>query len=63
MRQVFHCCEVFHECRFVASSSSRDEIVAKAAEHARDAHHLDDITPEVAALVRAAIHEQWAGAA
>lgn len=63
MSQVFHCCEVFQECRFTASSASRDEVVAKAAEHAREAHHLEDITPEIAALVRAAIREQWTSAA
>ncbi|HKW89403.1 MAG TPA: DUF1059 domain-containing protein [Candidatus Acidoferrales bacterium] len=60
MSQVFHCSEIFHDCRFVASSSSRDEVLAKAAEHAREAHHLEEITPEIAALVRAAIRERWA---
>ncbi|HEV2491378.1 MAG TPA: DUF1059 domain-containing protein [Candidatus Acidoferrales bacterium] len=63
VRQVFHCSEIFHDCRFVASGSSRDEALAQAAAHAREAHHLEEITPEIAELVRGAIHEQWAGAA
>lgn len=63
VRQVFYCSEIFHDCRFVASGSSRDEVVAQAARHAREAHHLEEITPEIAELVRAAIHQQWAGAA
>jgi predicted small metal-binding protein len=63
VRQVFYCSEIFHDCRFVASSSSRDEAIAQAAAHAREAHHIEDFTPEIAELVRAAIHEQWAGAA
>lgn len=63
MTQVFRCSEVFHECRYTASSSSRNEVLARAAAHAREAHHLEEITPEVAALVRSAIREQWADAA
>ena len=63
MTQVFRCSEVFRECRYVASSSSRNEVLAQAAAHAREAHHLEEITPEFAALVRSAIHEQWTSAA
>jgi predicted small metal-binding protein len=63
VRQVFHCSEIFHDCRFIASGSSRDEALAQAAQHAREAHHLEEITPEIAELVRAAIHEQWAAGA
>lgn len=63
MTQVFRCSDIFHQCRYVVSSPSRNETLAKAAAHAREAHHLEEITPEIAALVRAAIHEQWAAEA
>jgi predicted small metal-binding protein len=46
------------DCDFVAHGNSEEEILAKAAAHARDDHGLQDIPPEVVEKVKAAIHDE-----
>jgi predicted small metal-binding protein len=45
-------------CDFVARGATEDEVMKKAAEHAKAAHGIDNITPELAQKVKAAIKNE-----
>ena len=57
MSKVMKCREVGMDCDFVAHGESEDQIMALAAEHARKDHGMESIPEEVAAKVKAAIHD------
>jgi predicted small metal-binding protein len=44
-------------CKEVIRGKDEDEVMRKAAEHART-HGLRDVTPELQAKMRAAMHEE-----
>lgn len=52
------CDAVVKGCAFTASAASEDELMRKVAEHAARAHGVKDVTPELAAKVRAAIQSR-----
>ncbi len=54
----FNCGDIVPGCETVIESESEDEILEQVAEHARDAHGMDEVPPEVQDRVRASIHEQ-----
>ena len=58
MSKVLKCRDVGMDCDFVAHGESEDEIMTQAAEHARKDHGMESIPPEVAAGVKAAIHDE-----
>jgi predicted small metal-binding protein len=60
MAKVMHCADVVGNCDFVAKGDSEQEILQQAAEHARSAHNMNEITPEVAEKVTAAIRDEAA---
>ena len=60
MSKVLRCADVVGSCDFVARGDSEQEILQKASEHARSAHNIDEITPDVAEKVRAAIRDEAA---
>ena len=60
MSKVMHCADVVGNCDFVAKGDSEQEILQQAAEHARSAHNMNEITPEVAERVTAAIRDEAA---
>jgi predicted small metal-binding protein len=43
-------------CEFEASAPTEEALVKQVAEHAAKAHGITEITPELAAKVKAAIH-------
>jgi predicted small metal-binding protein len=47
-------------CATVVEGKDEAEVMARAAEHAKNAHGLDQITPELAGQVRSAIREKRA---
>jgi predicted small metal-binding protein len=49
------CGQVVPGCTFTASAPTEEELVAKVAAHAAEAHGVTDVTPDLAAKVRAAI--------
>jgi predicted small metal-binding protein len=49
------CADVMPGCKYVATGATDDEVMKKAVSHARDAHKIKDVTPDLAAKVRAAI--------
>ena len=58
MAKIVSCREVGVDCDFEARGESEQEILEKCAEHAKSAHGMDEISPELAAKVRAAIREE-----
>ena len=48
MMKAMHCGELMKGCDFVARGATEDEVMKKAAEHAKTAHGIDNITPELA---------------
>ena len=52
------CNAVFPGCTFTASAATEDELMQKVAEHAAAAHGVTEVSPELAAQVRAAIESR-----
>lgn len=54
------CSDVMPEtgCREVIRGKDDNEVMSKASEHARTAHNITRMTPEIERKVRGAIHDQ-----
>jgi predicted small metal-binding protein len=57
MARVLHCADAGFECDETIEGESDDEVMSKAAEHAREAHGLTEIDGETGAKLRSLIHE------
>jgi predicted small metal-binding protein len=60
MPKVMSCNDVVGNCDFVAHGESDEEIMEQASEHAREAHQVNEVTPELADKVRSAIRDEAA---
>jgi len=49
------CAEIVPDCPFTASAETDEELMKKVAAHAAHDHGIAEVTPELAAKVRAAI--------
>jgi predicted small metal-binding protein len=58
MTKVVRCREVGVDCDFEARGETEQEVLQKCAEHAKSAHQMDEIPPELASKVRSAIHDE-----
>ena len=58
MAKVLKCGDVVPGCDFEMTGTSEEEVLQKAAAHAKSAHGLDSIPPDVAEKVRGAIHDE-----
>jgi predicted small metal-binding protein len=58
MSKVVSCRDVGVDCDFVARGMTEQEVLQQCAEHGRMAHGMEEIPPELAARVRAAIQEE-----
>jgi predicted small metal-binding protein len=56
MRQ-FVCNDVVPGCTFVTRRDGEEELWAEIASHARDAHGMEEVPPEVAETIRGVITE------
>ncbi len=54
MRQ-FACGTVVDGCDGVVTGETDDDVLAAAAAHAKDAHGMDDVPPDVVAAIRSGI--------
>lgn len=52
---IFACAEIVPDCRFAASAATEEELMKKVAAHAAHDHGITEVTPELAAKVKAAI--------
>ena len=54
----FHCKDVgVPDCNFVAKGKDDDEVMRKAAEHARRDHHMQAVPPDLERRARSLIRE------
>lgn len=58
MAKVMRCRDVGADCDFEARGQTEQEILAQCTEHARAAHGITEIPPELAERVRAAIRDE-----
>lgn len=52
------CAEIVPDCPFTASAATEEELMKRVAAHAAHDHGITEVTPELAAKVRAAIKSQ-----
>ena len=60
MARVVSCKDVGVDCDFVMRGETDQDILQQAAEHARTAHNMTEIPPEVAEKLRVAIRDEAA---
>ena len=60
MAKTVSCRDVGMDCDFVAKGETAEDIMRQAAEHARTAHNMPEIPPEVVDKVRGAIRNEAA---
>lgn len=58
MSKVLRCHDVGTDCGFEARGKTEEEILGVVSEHARKAHGMTDVSPAMAAKLRAAIREE-----
>ena len=58
MAKVVHCRDVGVDCDFAARGETEQEVLQQCAKHGKEAHGMDEIPPELAQKVRAAIHDE-----
>jgi predicted small metal-binding protein len=49
------CAEIVPDCPFTASAATEEELLKKVIAHAAQDHGITEVTPELAAKVKAAI--------
>jgi predicted small metal-binding protein len=58
MAKHIACNDIVPGCAYTASAHTEEDLVKEAAEHARHAHGVKEVTPELAAKVKAAIRSR-----
>jgi predicted small metal-binding protein len=58
MAKVLKCGDVNPGCNAEIRADSEHEVLRKAAEHAKTAHHMERIPAEVLSKVKSAIHDE-----
>jgi predicted small metal-binding protein len=58
MTKVISCRDVGVDCDFVARGQTEQEILQQCAEHARSAHGMNELSPELAQKLRSGIREE-----
>lgn len=56
--KTFECNKVVPNCNAVIRGKDDKEVMLKAAEHAKRAHGMKDVPPDVQKKVRDAIHDE-----
>ena len=58
MAKVLKCGDINPGCNFEIRADSEHDVLRKAAEHAKTAHQMENIPPEVLSKVKGAIHDE-----
>ena len=58
MTKEIKCGDVVEGCSFRASAASEDELLKQVSAHAAEKHGVKELTPELAAQVKAAIQSR-----
>jgi predicted small metal-binding protein len=57
MTRVLHCADAGFECDKTIEGESDEDVMSKAAEHAREAHGMNEIDEATGQKIRSLIHE------
>ena len=58
MSKQIACNDVVSGCDFTATATSEDELMKKVTRHAAEDHGVNEVTPDLAAKVKAAIKDR-----
>ena len=58
MERKIACADVVPGCTFKASAATEQELLQKVGQHAKASHGVNEVTPELAAKVKAAIQNR-----
>ena len=58
MDKVIRCKDVGFDCNGVIRAPTEDQALKMAAEHAKTVHGVRDITPDILAKVKRAMHDE-----
>jgi len=58
MSKMVSCRDVGVDCDFEARGETEHEVLQKCAEHAKSAHGMNEIPPDLAAKVRTSIRDE-----
>jgi predicted small metal-binding protein len=58
MAKVLKCGDVVPGCDAEIRADSEREVLRKAVQHAKTAHHMESVPPEVLSKVKGAIHDE-----
>ena len=56
--KVIRCKDVGFDCPAVVRAPTEDQALTQAAEHAKSAHGVKDITPEIVAKVKSVMRDE-----
>ena len=58
MSKAVNCRDVGYDCEGVVKADTEEETLALVAEHAKSAHGLEEVTPEVVAKVKSVMRDE-----
>jgi predicted small metal-binding protein len=58
MAKELRCGDLMPGCPTVIEGRDENEVLTKAVEHARREHNIQEVTPDLASKVKAAIHDK-----
>jgi predicted small metal-binding protein len=58
MEKVIHCRDVGYDCDGVIRAQTEEEALNMAAEHAKNVHGLQEVTPVVVEKIKSVMHEE-----
>jgi predicted small metal-binding protein len=58
MAKVISCRDVGVDCDFRARANSMDELMTMLSKHAKDAHGMNEIPPEILMKVKSAVRDE-----
>ena len=58
MAKVIHCSDLGSDCEFVARGETLEEVLKVGAEHGKEVHGMDEVTPEIIERVTALVRDE-----
>jgi len=58
MSKILECADVALGCDFEIRGESEHDVLRKAAQHAKTAHSMESIPPDMLAKIKSAIHDE-----
>ena len=58
MVKVINCSDMGADCAFVARGETLEEVMAVGAEHGKEVHGIEELTPEMIKMVESLIQDE-----